>query len=217
MVAKVKICGLKTEAAMEAALAGGADYVGLVFFPPSPRNVSPTVAAALAAKARGRARIVALLVDPDDAMIDTVIAAADPDLLQLHGRETPERVREITRRWGKPVMKAIPVETAADAQDALAYREDATLILFDARAPSDSTRPGGNGAAFDWQALAGVKDKVPYVLSGGLTPDNVADAIRATGAAIVDVSSGVEARPGEKDPALIYRFLQAAKGANQGS
>ena len=182
MATKVKICGLKTEAGMDAALSGGADYVGLVFFPPSPRNVSPATAQALAAKARGRAKIVALMVDPDDALIETVIASADPDILQLHGDESPERVDEIHRRWGKPIMKAILVE-----------------------------------AAFDWGALLGVKDQVPYMLSGGLTPDNVAEAIRSTGASIVDVSSGVEAQPGEKDPVLIDRFLRAAKGAKQGA
>jgi phosphoribosylanthranilate isomerase len=212
MAIKVKICGLKTEAALEAALAGGADYVGFVFFPQSPRNIAPQAARALAAKARGRAQIVALMVDPDDALIDTVIAAADPDLIQLHGEETPERVGEIHRRWGKPVMKAIKVETAADARAAGDYRGGADLILFDARAPAESTRPGGNGAPFDWRALAGVGDKLAYVLSGGLTPDNVAEAIRVTGAQTVDVSSGVERRPGEKDPELIRRFLRAAKG-----
>lgn len=202
---------------MEAALAGGADYVGLVFFPPSPRNVSPATAKALAAKARGRAKIVALMVDPDNALIETVIGSADPDILQLHGDETPERVKEIHQRWGKPVMKAILVEAAEDAQASLVYRDAADLILFDARAPRGSTRPGGNGAAFDWRALLGVKDQVAYMLSGGLTPDNVAEAIRSTGATIVDVSSGVETRPGKKDPALIDRFLRAAKGAKQGA
>lgn len=212
---KVKICGLKTEAALDAALAGGADYVGLVFFPPSPRNVSAATAKTLADKARGRAKIVALLVDPDDALIETVIASADPDILQLHGDESPERVREIQRRWGKRIMKAVQVETAEDAQAALSYRGIADLILYDARAPKASTRPGGNGAPFDWRALLGVKDQLPYMLSGGLTPDNVADAIRVTGASIVDVSSGVESRPGEKDPALINRFLRAAKAAKQ--
>ena len=155
MATKVKICGLKTEAALEAALAGGADYVGLVFFPPSPRNVAPAVAKALADKARGRAKIVALMVDPDDALIDTVMASVAPDLLQLHGEETPERAADIRRRWGKPVMKAIKVETAQDARAALGYRESADLILFDARAPADSTRPGGNGAPFDWRTLLG--------------------------------------------------------------
>jgi phosphoribosylanthranilate isomerase len=214
---KVKICGLRTEAALEAALAAGADYVGLVFFPPSPRNLSPEAARPLAAKARGRARIVALMVDPDDALLDAVVGAVDPDLLQLHGDESPERVAEVRRRWAKPLMKAIKVETAQDAELALGYRGAADLILFDARAPKDATRPGGNGAAFDWSALADVKDKVAYMLSGGLTPDTVAEAIRVTGAAIVDVSSGVETRPGEKDPELIRRFLRAAKTANQGA
>jgi len=212
MATKVKICGVKTQTALDAALAGGADYVGLVFFPPSPRNVAPAAAKALADQARGRAKIVALMVNPDDALIDTVTARAAPDLLQLHGEETPERAADIRRRWGKPVMKAIKVETAQDARAALGYREAADLILFDARAPADSTRPGGNGAPFDWRTLLGVKDQVPFMLSGGLTPDNVAEAIRATGAAIVDVSSGVESSPGEKDPDLIRRFLRAAKG-----
>jgi phosphoribosylanthranilate isomerase len=208
---KVKICGLKTEAALEAALAGGADYVGLVFFPPSPRNLSPEAARSLAARARGRAKIVALMVDPDDGLLDAVVREVDPDLLQLHGEETPERVADVRRRWAKPVMKAVKVETAQDAEAALAYRGIADLILFDARAPKDSPLPGGNGAPFDWGALAGVRGRVAYMLSGGLTPDNVADAIRVTGAGIVDVSSGVEARPGEKDPELIRRFLRAAK------
>jgi phosphoribosylanthranilate isomerase len=211
--AKVKICGLKTAAALEAALAGGADYVGLVFFPPSPRFLTPAEAAPLAAQARGRARIVALMVDPDDTLIDAVVGAVDPDLLQLHGEESPERVAEVRRRWAKPVMKAVKVETAADAEAALRYRGIADLILFDARPPRGSPLPGGNGLPFDWRALAEVKDKVPYMLSGGLTPDNVAEAIRVTGAAMVDVSSGVELRPGEKDPELIRRFLRAAKGS----
>jgi phosphoribosylanthranilate isomerase len=212
MSVEVKICGLKTPAALEAALAGGADYVGLVFFPPSPRNVAPETAAALAAKARGRARIVALTVDPDDALLDAIVAAAAPDLIQLHGDETPERVAEIRGRWGRRIIKAVPVETAGDVQEARRYQAVADLVLFDARAPAASTRPGGNGAPFDWRSLLGLEDGLPFVLSGGLTPDNVADAIRLTGAAVVDVSSGVESRPGEKDPDLIRRFLRAAKG-----
>jgi phosphoribosylanthranilate isomerase len=212
MSTKVKICGLKTEAALEAALDGGADYVGLVFFPASPRHVTPQAAKALADKARGRADIVSLLVDPDDALIDAVVAAVAPDLLQLHGQETPQRAADIRRRWATPIMKAIRVQTSQDARAALAYREAVDLILFDARPPEDSTRPGGNGAPFDWRTLLGVKDQVPFVLSGGLTPDNVAEAIRATAAPAVDVSSGVERRPGEKDPELIRHFLRAAKG-----
>jgi phosphoribosylanthranilate isomerase len=214
-VTKVKICGLKTEATLAAALGAGADYVGLVFFPPSPRSLTPEIARPLAAMARAQARIVALMVDPDDALIDAVVAAVDPDLLQLHGEESQERVAEVRQRWAKPVMKAIKVDTIDAAEAALRYRGIADLILFDACPPKGSWLPGGNGLPFDWRALAGVKDKVPYMLSGGLTPDNVTEAIRVTGATIVDVSSGVEARPGEKDPGLIRRFLQAAKAAKQ--
>ena len=213
MPAKVKICGLKTQAALEVALDGGADYVGLVFFPPSPRYLTPARAEAIAAMARGRAKIVALLVDADDGLVADVVAAAAPDILQLHGQETRQRVSEIRCRWGIPVMKAVAVETAEDARAGLQFCPAADLILFDARAPEASTRPGGNGAPFDWRLLAGVTGTAPFVLSGGLTPDNVAEAIRITGAAIVDVSSGVESRPGEKDPELIRRFLCAAKGA----
>jgi len=212
MPTKVKICGLKTEAALEAALAGGADFVGLVFFPPSPRNVTLAVAKALADRARGRARIVALMVDPDDALIAQVVASAAPDLIQLHGYETPTRVAEVRARWGISVMKAVPVETAEDAHAARQFSPAADLILFDALAPADSARPGGNGAPFDWRTLLGVTEGMPFVLSGGLTPDNVAEAIRLTGATTVDVSSGVESSPGEKDPELIRRFLRAAKG-----
>ena len=213
MTTKVKICGLKTETALEVALDGGADYVGLVFFPPSPRYVSLAQAAAMAAKARNRAKVVALLVDPDEALIADVLAAATPDLLQLHGQETPERVAEIRTRWGVPVMKAVAVETAEDARAGMRFSPVTDLILFDARAPEASTRPGGNGAPFDWRLLLGVTGLAPFVLSGGLTPDNVAEAIGITKAGIVDVSSGVESRPGEKDPALIRRFLHLAKGA----
>jgi len=212
MPTEVKICGLKTEAALEAALTGGADYVGLVFFPPSPRNVAPETARALADKARGRARIVALMVDPEDALIDTITTSVAPDFLQLHGEETPQRAADIRRRWNTPIIKAIGVETAQDARAALGYRQAADLILFDARAPADSVRPGGNGAPFDWHTLLGVEARLPFLLSGGLTPDNVAEAIRVTGAPVVDVSSGVETSPGEKDPELIRRFLRAVKG-----
>src|SRR5262245_20363157 len=213
MSTKVKICGLKTETALEAALDGGADYVGLVFFPPSPRFLTLAAAAAIAAKARGRAKIVALLVDPDDTLIADVVAAAAPDVLQLHGQETRERVANIRSRWGIPVMKAVAVETAEDARAGMRFSPAADLILFDARAPEASTRPGGNGAPFDWRLLSGAKGRGSFALSGGLTPDNVAEAIRITGADMVDVSSGVERRPGEKDPELIRRFLRRAKGA----
>jgi phosphoribosylanthranilate isomerase len=213
MPTQVKICGLKTKTTLEVALEGGADYVGLVFFPPSPRYLRLAAAAAIAAKARGRAKVVALLVDPEDTLITDVVAAAAPDILQLHGQETPERVADIRSRWGIPVMKAVAVETAEDARAGMRFSSAADLILFDARAPEASTRPGGNGAPFDWRLLSGVKGAVPFGLSGGLTPDNVAEAIRITGADMVDVSSGVERRPGEKDPELIRRFLRRAKGA----
>ena len=212
MTTKVKICGVKSGIALDAALDAGADYVGLVFFDHSPRNIAPKEAGELANRARGRAGVVALMVDADDAQIDAVIGAASPDLLQLHGDESVERVADIRRRWGRPVIKAVKVETEQDARSALIYRGTADLILFDARAPADSTRPGGNGAPFDWRTLMGVRDQVPYLLSGGLTADNVAEAIRITGAGWVDVSSGVEIRPGEKDPGLIRRFIKAAKG-----
>jgi phosphoribosylanthranilate isomerase len=212
MSTQVKICGLKTEAALEAGLAHGADYVGLVFFPPSPRSIDPEKAKPLATKAHGRAKVVALLVDPEDALIEAVVKLVEPDMLQLHGEETPERAVAIRRRWDLPIIKAIKVATANDARLALNYRAMVDYILFDARPPEGATRPGGHGAAFDWSLLNGVKEHVPYILSGGLTPDNVADAIRATRAPIVDVSSGVESSPGEKDIALIQRFLQAAKG-----
>jgi phosphoribosylanthranilate isomerase len=217
MTVEVKICGLRTEAALDAALEGGADYVGLVFHAVSPRNLDLATARQLADKARGRAKVVALLADPDDQRLTEVVAAVDPDLIQLHGSETPARVAEVAQRFRRPVMKAVKVASPADAEAALAYRDQAALILFDAKAPEDrpGALPGGSGVAFDWQALESVRGKLAFMLAGGLTPLNVADAIRLTGANAVDVSSGVESRPGEKDPELIRRFLHAAKTANQ--
>jgi len=213
MSTKVKICGLSTGATMHVALDEGADFVGLVIFPPSPRNVSLAQAAELAAIARARAKVVALLVDADDALIADVVAQVQPDLLQLHGDETPARVTEVRSRTGLPVIKALKVATADDARAALTYRGVADLILFDAKPPPDATRPGGHGTAFDWSILEAVKAEIgPFMLSGGLDPDNVAQAVAATGAPMVDVSSGVEARRGEKSPDLIRRFLRAAKG-----
>ncbi|MBN9280190.1 MAG: phosphoribosylanthranilate isomerase [Hyphomicrobium sp.] len=216
MAVKVKICGIKTPEALQAALAARADLVGFVFYPPSPRSLAPEVAAELVELARGQATIVALIVDADDAQIERIVQTVNPDMLQLHGSETPERVIEITRRWGKSVIKAIKVETAADAAQALAYVGIARLVLFDAKAPKDlaGALPGGNGLAFDWHLLDGVKDRVPYMLSGGLTPENVGAAITATGATIVDVSSGVETAPGIKSPDLIRRFIDAARAVH---
>jgi len=217
MSVAVKICGIKTRAALETALDGGADYVGLVFFAKSPRNLDLSTAAGLAQAARGRAKVVALVVDPDDVTVGEIVAAVGPDMLQLHGSETPERVAEIRARFGLPVMKAIKVATAADAAAALDFKDAADLVLFDAKAPKSLTEalPGGNGLPFDWTLLDGVKQPIDFMLSGGLNPENVAEAIRLTGAKAVDVSSGVESRPGEKDLALIGRFLQAAKTAKQ--
>lgn len=217
MTTEVKICGLTTEAALDAALAGGADYVGFVFHATSPRYIDPAAARVLADKARGKAKIVALLVDPDDSQLARVVDALAPDMIQLHGGETPERVADIARRFKRPVMKAIEVAAAGDAQAALAYAGKADQILFDAKAPKGSPRalPGGNGVPFDWQALDGVRGRMDFMLAGGLTAANVGEAIARTGAKAVDVSSGVESRPGEKDPELILRFLRAAKTAKQ--
>jgi phosphoribosylanthranilate isomerase len=217
MNTEVKICGLRSEAALDAALAAGADYVGFVFYERSPRNISPNEARLLANRARGKAKVVVLLVDPDDTLLVEVIEAVSPDIVQLHGGETPARVAEIAQRFGLPVMKAVAVAGAADVQAALAYAGKADRILFDAKTPEEDAAalPGGNGVAFDWLALAGLEGRIDYMLAGGLNVDNVAEAIRATGASAVDVSSGVESRPGEKDPDLIRRFIHAAKTAKQ--
>jgi phosphoribosylanthranilate isomerase len=217
MTTEVKICGLRTRGALDAALGAGADYVGFVFYAHSPRNIALNEARALADKARGQAKIVALLVDPDDALLAEVVEAVAPDIIQLHGDESPARVGEIVQRFGRPVMKAVTVAGAADVQAALDYAGKADRILFDAKAPSDDADalPGGNGVAFDWQALAGLEGRIDYMLAGGLTPSNVGEAIRSTGARAVDVSSGVESRPGVKDPELIRRFIHAAKTAKQ--
>jgi len=210
---RVKICGIRTAEVMQVALDAGADDVGLVLFPPSPRNVDLVLAAGLAGQARGRARIVALTVDADDTLMAAIAETVKPELLQLHGGESPDRVSAIRRKYGIPVMKAIKVATAEDAAVALDFAEVADLILFDARPPKGADRPGGHGAVFDWHALDDVKDKVRYMLSGGLTPENVGDAIRATGADAIDVSSGVESAPGEKDPARIRAFVAAVRAA----
>jgi phosphoribosylanthranilate isomerase len=214
MPIEVKICGLKTAATMRAALDARADYVGLVFFEKSPRYVSLETAAELADLARDHAQVVALLVDADNPFIDHLMPYVAPDILQLHGSETPARAAEIKRRTGARIMKVIKVETAADASAALQYAGIADLILFDAKAPKGAILPGGNGVAFDWRTLDDVKGKVPYMLSGGLTPENVAEAIRRTGATRVDVSSGVETSPGEKDAALIRAFIAHAKAVH---
>ena len=213
MSVKVKICGVRSVRALDAALEAGADYIGLVFYPPSPRHVDVETARTLSDRVRGRVRSVALLVDPDDAEVRRVVEAVQPDLIQLHGSESPQRVRAVRALAGCPVVKAVKVDTEADAQAARDYDGAADLVLYDAKEQADATNalPGGNGVPFDWEALTGVAKRGDFVLSGGLTPENVADAIRLTGAPMVDVSSGVERAPGEKDPELIRRFVAAAK------
>jgi phosphoribosylanthranilate isomerase len=211
----VKICGLSTPETVAAALDGGADLVGFVFYPKSPRNVSLVQAKHLARPARGRARVVALIVDAEDRLLDEIVRELDPDLFQAHGSETPERVGEITARTGKPVIKAIKIKTQDDVAEAQAYEEVAAFILYDAKAPETLPHalPGGNGIAFDWR-LVGSQMGVPsFILSGGLNAGNVAQAITVTGAGLVDVSSGVEKSPGIKDITLIREFIAAAKAA----
>lgn len=214
MPAEVKICGLSTPETLDAAVEAGADLIGLVFFPKSPRNVTIRQAASLAERARGRAKIVALVVDADDALLNDIASAVNPDLIQAHGSETPERVAEIERLTGKPVIKAIKVEDAADIVSAAAYSDVASLILYDSKAPETlgHALPGGNGHAFDWNLLDGGK-RPAFMLAGGLTPENVAEAIQTTGAPVVDVSSGVESATGVKDVHLIRKFIEAAKSA----
>ena len=216
MTTEAKICGIKTREALTAALDSGADYVGLVFFEPSPRHLEIVAAQSLAELARGKAKVVALTVDAGDAVLGEIVKEIAPDFLQLHGSETPERVVEVKEKFGRKIIKAIPVRTSEDAAAAKTYTKVVDLILFDAKAPSGATRPGGHGRAFDWTVLDVVSRDMPFMLSGGLTPDNVEEAIRATRPQSVDVSSGVETAPGVKDRELIRRFLRAVKTANQG-
>jgi phosphoribosylanthranilate isomerase len=208
----VKICGLKTPDALDAALEAGADMVGFVFFPPSPRNLGIEAARALGERVQGRARKVALSVGATDAELDRVVEALKPDMLQLHGKETPERVVAVRSRFGLPVMKALPIETRADLSPIHLYAKVADWLLFDGRAPRDATRPGGLGKTFDWTLLDNINPSVPFMLSGGLDASNVAEALRITRAPAVDVSSGVERAPGEKDPDKIRAFIRAARG-----
>jgi phosphoribosylanthranilate isomerase len=207
----IKICGLKTPAALDAALAAGADMVGFVFFPPSPRNLDFETARALGGRVQGRARKVALSVDASDADLDRAVEALKPDMLQLHGKETPERVAAVRSRFGLPVMKALPIEQKNDLAPTRLYESVADWLLFDARAPREATRPGGLGKTFDWTLLQDLDLEIPFMLSGGLDAGNVAEALRITRAPAVDVSSGVEQAPGEKDPDKIRAFIHAAR------
>lgn len=211
MTTLVKICGLRTADALDAALDAQADFVGFVFFPRSPRHVELADASALGARVQDRARKVALTVDADDALHEAIIAALKPDMLQLHGTESPERVAALRSRFGLPVMKALPVETDGDLATAANYAGIADLLLFDARAPKDATRPGGLGRPFDWSLLKALDPGLPFMLSGGLDPANVADALAITQAPAVDVSSGVEREPGIKDPDKIRAFIRAVR------
>ena len=207
----VKICGLKTPEALDVALESGADLVGFVFFPPSPRNLGPEAARVLGERVAGRAGKVALTVDANDDTLLAIVNALKPDMLQLHGKETPDRVVAVRTRFGLPVMKALPIAERADLSPIREYALVADRLLFDARPPKEATRPGGLGRRFDWMLLAGVNPGVPYMLSGGLDAGNVAEALRITRAPGVDVSSGVESSPGVKDPNKIREFVRAAR------
>jgi phosphoribosylanthranilate isomerase len=207
----VKICGLRTPESLEWALGAGADLVGFVQFPRSPRHVDLQAAARLAALARGRAKTVVLAVDPDDAAVDAILAAVAPDFIQLHGRESPARVAEVRRRV--PVIKALGIAGAADVTAVRAYDGVADHLLYDAKPPRDATRPGGLGQAFDWSLLDGFDVGTPVLLSGGLHPTNVGEAVVRVRPSGVDVSSGVESAPGVKDRALIEAFVEAARAA----
>jgi phosphoribosylanthranilate isomerase len=212
MPVEIKICGLMTPEAVDVALDAGADLVGFVFFPPSPRHLGFEAARALGARVRGRARKVALSVDADDDFLAASIEALKPDMLQLHGRESPERVVVVRTRFGLPVIKALPIETRSDLSPIRLYADVADRLLFDARAPREATRPGGLGKSFDWTLLAGING-MPFMLSGGLDASNVAEALRITRAPAVDVSSGVERAPGVKDPEKIRAFVRAVRQA----
>lgn len=207
---EIKICGVTDAAALDAAIAARADHVGLVFFPPSPRFLSAADAQALAQRAAGRIGRVGLFVDADDAALDEGVSAGALDAIQLHGEETPARAAQVRARFGLPVWKVLPVAAAEDVARAAHYREAADLVLFDARTPKGAL-PGGMGLRFDWSLLAAYHGPLPWGLAGGLTPDNVAEAVRLTRAPLVDTSSGVESAPGAKDVDKIRLFCQAAR------
>jgi len=209
----IKICGLNTPESVDAALDAGADAVGFVFFPPSPRHLGFEAARTLGARVRDRALKVALAVDAADEWLAAVMEALRPDMLQLHGKETRDRVVMVRTRFGLPVIKALPIAERADLAPVRLYASVADRLLFDARAPREATRPGGLGKSFDWRLLEGIDPGVPFMLSGGLDAGNVAEALRITNARAVDVSSGVERAPGEKDPDKIRAFVCAARNA----
>lgn len=209
----IKICGINSPEALDAVLEQRADYAGLVFFPPSPRHLALRDAAMLGERAAGRTKLVGLFVDADDAMIGEALAAARLDVVQLHGKESPERVAQVKARFGVPVWKALSIASAADVAAAARYDGAADLLLFDAKAPKGAALPGGLGLVFDWSLLAARRGPTPWGLAGGLSPANVGEAVRATGTGLVDVSSGVESAPGVKDESLIRAFCRAARDA----
>ncbi len=213
MVIETKICGLNSAPAIEAAVNGGARYLGLMFYPPSPRYISPEDAAALFADVSGDVKKVGVFVDPDDATLDRVLSTTPLDMLQCHGQEGPDRLDEIKRLSGLPVVKAIKVASAEDTDRAEAFQESADWLLFDAKVPEDlpDALPGGNGLAFDWQLIAGRDWRLPWMLSGGLEAEVLAEAVKTSGAVVIDVSSGVEDKPGVKSPERIKAFLEAAR------
>ena len=205
----VKICGLTTPDTLDAALDGGATFVGAVVFAKSPRHLEPLHAATLFARARGRAKVVAVTVDADDAQLTEIALILKPDLIQLHGRETPERAMRVRELTGAGIIRALAVSNAADIAAAAAWEPVVDHLMFDARPPAGADLPGGVGARFDWSLLAGRSFARPWFLAGGLTPDNVAEAVAISGAPMVDVSSGVESAPGVKDTDRIAAFLKA--------
>jgi phosphoribosylanthranilate isomerase len=210
-MAEAKICGVTDASAADAALDGGARFIGLVFFPGSPRHLSFGTAASLASRVRGRVDTVAVTVDASDALLEHIASAVQPDWIQAHGHEPPSRVAALRRFAGKGVIKALGVARAEDLAPAAQFAAACEMFLFDAKAPAGADRPGGNAAAFDWKIMAGQRFSRPWLLSGGLGPGNVLEAIAASGAALVDVSSGVESAPGLKDPGLIAQFLAASR------
>lgn len=213
MALDIKICGLKTDKALAAALAGGASHVGFIFFPKSPRYIEPAEAGHLRQVATGRAKAVAVTVDASDVFLDEIVEKMHPDMLQFHGSETPERVAEVKACYGLPVMKALSFSEPADLERTKPFIGIADRFLFDAKPPKGSELPGGNGLAFDWSILAGLDAGVDYMLSGGLNAANIGDALRLANPPGIDISSGVESAPGVKDPALIEQFFRAVRAA----
>lgn len=212
MPVTAKICGLSTPETVRAAVEGGASHLGFMFFDKSPRNIAPDAAARLVEPYRARnIKVCAVTVDPDDALLDRLVATLKPDLIQLHGKETPSRVRQVAMRTGAGVIKVLSVSDSSDIAAAGPYESVVEHLMFDAKAPQGFDRPGGTGASFDWTLLEGRRFERPWFLAGGLDPWNVAEAQRLSRAPMVDVSSGVERGPGLKDPALITAFLDAVR------